>query len=240
MRQTIAACAVSLLLITISAASALAQPKILVFSKTAGFRHDNIEKGAEAIRLLGREHGFEVDHTEDSGVFTDEHLRQYRAVVFLSTTGNILDDSQQAAFMRYIQAGNGFVGIHAATDTEYEWPWYGKMVGAYFMSHPKVQPADIHVVDHKHPATEHLPEVWTRKDEWYDFKAFNPDVRLLMRLDESSYEGGKMGRDHPISWYHEYDGGRIFYTGLGHTKESFDEPQFLRHILGGIRYAMGQ
>lgn len=216
-----------------------AKPKILVFSKTTGFRHDNIEKGAETIIALGNTHGFGVVHSEDAALFTDENLKQYDAVVFLSTTGDIFNDEQKAAFMRYIQAGKGFVGIHAATDTEYKWHWYGKLVGGYFMSHPEVQHADIHVLDKNHPATAHLPDVWHRKDEWYDFKDLNRDVKLLMQLDEKSYKGGKMGDHHPIAWYHEYDGGRGFYTALGHTKEAFDEPEFLQHIVGGIKYAIG-
>ncbi len=219
---------------------AMAKPKILVFSKTTAFRHDNIEKGVETLVRLGSEHGFAVDHSEDAALFTDENLQQYQAVVFLSTTGNILDDAQKAAFMRYIQAGNGFVGIHAASDTEHDWPWYGKLVGGYFMSHPHVQPADIHVVDRTHLATKHLPEKWSRKDEWYDLKNLNHEVNLLMELDEESYEGGKMGDYHPIAWYHEYDGGRAFYTGLGHTKEAFDEPAFLQHIVGAIWYTIGK
>jgi len=235
----LAGLAIFMLLGLVGCAKSDAQPKILVFSKTTGFRHDNIEKGVATLKRLGSEHGFAVDHSEDASLFTDEHLKQYQAVVFLSTTGTLFNDSQKAAFMRYIQAGNGFVGIHAAADTEYDWPWYGKMVGAYFMSHPKVQHADIHVVDKSHPSTRHLPDVWNRKDEWYDFKELNDDVHLLMRLDEQSYEGGKMGDYHPLTWYHSYDGGRAFYTALGHTKESFDEPAFLKHIVGGIRYAMG-
>ncbi|MFC3199732.1 ThuA domain-containing protein [Parapedobacter deserti] len=231
--------AVFMLLIVTGCKKGEAQQKVLVFSKTTGFRHDNIEKGAETIKRLGSAHGFAVDHSEDALLFTDERLAQYDAVVFLSTTGTLFNDDQKAAFMRYIQAGNGFVGIHAASDTEYEWPWYGRMVGAYFMSHPQVQDADIHVVDKSHLATQHLPDVWTRKDEWYDFRDLNGEVKLLMKLDEQTYEGGKMGDHHPIAWYHEYDGGRAFYTALGHTKESFDEPEFLNHIVGGIRYAMG-
>ncbi|WP_257670310.1 ThuA domain-containing protein [Parapedobacter tibetensis] len=229
-----------LLLAMITGCQVHAQPKILVFSKTTGFRHDNIEKGAATIKQLGATHGFLVDHTEEASKFTDESLRQYRAVVFLSTTGTVLDDAQKAAFMRYIQAGNGYVGIHAASDTEYQWPWYGKMVGAYFMSHPQVQAADLHVVDRKHSATKHLPKTWNRTDEWYDLKDLNREVNLLMKLDEQSYQGGKMGDYHPIAWYHEYDGGRAFYTGLGHTKESFDEPAFQQHIVGAIWYAIGQ
>ena len=232
-------CMILLLGVTMLSMCTYAKPKVLVFSKTTGFRHDNIEKGAEVIKALGETHGFDVVHSEDAALFTDENLKQYDAVIFLSTTGDIFDNQQKEAFMRYIQAGNGFVGIHAASDTEYEWPWYGKLVGGYFLSHPEVQHADIHVVDKAHLATEHLPDVWNHKDEWYDFKDLNHEVKLLMRLDEKSYKGGKMGDYHPISWYHEYDGGRVFYTGLGHTKEAFDEPEFLQHIVGGIKYAIG-
>lgn len=216
------------------------QPVVLVFSKTAAFRHDNIEKGAHTLQAMGDQHGFVVEHSEDASLFTDDNLGRYAAIVFLSTTGTILDEGQKEAFVRYIQSGGGFVGIHAASDTEYDWPWYGKLIGGYFMSHPEIQVADIHVTNREHPATRHLPEIWTRNDEWYDFRDLNPDTEVLMTLDENSYHGGKMGDYHPLSWYHEYDGGRVFYTALGHTKESFDEPDFLAHILGGIWYAVGR
>lgn len=219
--------------------TATEKPTILVFSKTAAFRHDNIEKGARTLLSMGEKHGFIAEHSEDATLFTDENLKRYAAVVFLSTTGTIFDDEQKAAFTRYIQAGKGFVGIHAASDTEYDWPWYGKLIGGYFMSHPEIQEADIHVLDKNHLSTQHLPDVWTRTDEWYDFRNLNPDAEVLMTLDENSYHGGKMGDYHPLSWYHEYDGGRVFYTALGHTEESFDEPEFLDHILGGIWYAVG-
>lgn len=215
-------------------------PTILVFSKTAGYRHKNIEKGVEALQELGRHHGFDVEHSEDAALFNDSTLSKYQTVVFLSTTGDIFDDEQKQAFVRYMNKGNGFVGIHAASDTEYDWPWYGEMIGGYFLGHPKVQHADIHVVDHDHLATKHLPDIWHRSDEWYDFKDLVPHMNVLMTLDESSYEGGRMGDYHPLSWYHEYDGGRVFYTALGHTVESFEEEAFLQHILGGIWYAIGE
>lgn len=214
-------------------------PRVLLFTKTAGFRHDNIEKGVAALKLLGDSNGIAVEHTEDASIFEDKQLERYQAIIFFSTTGDIFNDTQKAAFVRYIQSGNGFVGIHAASDTEHNWPWYGAMIGAYFMSHPEIQTADLHIKDHQHPATRHLPAVWTRKDEWYDFKNLSAQVHVLMTIDEGTYKGGKMGSYHPMSWYHEYDGGRAFYTALGHTNESFDEPNFLLHILGGIRYAIG-
>lgn len=214
--------------------------RVLVFSRTAGFRHDSIPDGVQAIRQLGEQHGFHVEHTEDSSHFTDENLKNYAVVVFLSTTGDVLNDEQERAFERFIQQGHGYVGIHAAADTEYDWPWYGQLVGAYFKGHPAIQPATIQVADPAHPSTRGLDRFWKRTDEWYTYRA-NPrgSVHVLMTLDERTYQGGGMGADHPIAWCHEFDGGRAWYTGLGHTRESYREREFLDHILGGIRWAAG-
>ncbi len=215
--------------------------RVLIFSKTAGFRHGSIPSGIECLKSLGEDNGYKADATEDSGVFTDEGLDPYRVVIFLNTTGDVLDDDQQAAFERYIQRGRGYVGIHAAADTEYDWPWYGELVGAYFKSHPRVQEAEIDVIDREHPATHHLASKWTRTDEWYDYHAApKPGVRRLMMLDQSSYEGGKMEGDHPIAWCHEFDGGRAIYTGGGHTNEAFSEPGFKKHLAGCIAWAAGE
>ena len=213
--------------------------RILVFSKTAGFRHDSIGPGIAAIRNLGAQNGFDVDATEDAGQFTN--LGRYKAVVFLSTTGDILNNAQQNAFVAFIRGGGGFVGIHAAADTEHGWPWYGELVGAYFASHPAPAQARLRVEDRNHPSTRTLPDPWSRFDEWYDFQQ-NPrskGVTVLLSLDETSYPGGQMGADHPIAWYHEHEGGRAWYTAGGHTDASFSEPAFLEHLLGGIRYAAG-
>ena len=214
--------------------------RILVFSKTNGFRHSSIPNGKTAIEKLGKENGFDVDATEDSLAFTEDNLKKYAAVVFLNTTGNILDYKQEAAFERFIQAGGGFAGIHSATDTEYDWIWYAKLVGGNFESHPKQQNAKLNVVDKTHASTKHLPDVWERFDEWYNFKNLNKDVHVLVKIDEKSYEGGKLGDDHPMAWYHDYDGGRSFYTEFGHTEESYVDPNYLKHILGGIQYAIGE
>lgn len=214
--------------------------KILVFAKTAGFHHQSIAVGLPALIKLGTENKFAVDTTTSSSEFTPENLKKYKAVVFLNTTGDVLNDTQQTAFEQYIKAGGGFVGVHAATDTEYEWPWYGKLVGAYFVKHPEQQVATLHIVNRKTIATRHLPETWSRKDEWYNFKDINPDIKVLITLDESTYKGGTNGANHPIAWYHNYDGGRSFYTGLGHVDASYSDPLFLKHLLGGIQYAMGQ
>ncbi|WP_114790050.1 ThuA domain-containing protein [Niabella yanshanensis] len=216
-----------------------AKPRVLVMTKTAGFYHASIPKGVEAIQKLGAENGFDVDVTKDSSLFTDQNLKKYAAIIFLSTTGTLFNDDQKAAVQKYIRGGGGFVGIHAAADTEYGWPWYNKLVGAWFASHPKQQVAQLVVKDRKHLSTQHLPGIWERKDEWYNFKNINPDVKTLITIDEKSYEGGKNGDFHPMAWCHNFEGGRAFYTGLGHTDESFSEPLFLKHVLGGIQYAMG-
>ncbi|HEY3003878.1 MAG TPA: ThuA domain-containing protein, partial [Kribbellaceae bacterium] len=161
------------------------------------------------------------------------------AVVFLSTTGDVLDASQQAAFESYIRSGGGFVGVHAAADTEYDWPFYGDLVGAYFASHPLIQAATVQVEDRTHPATSHLDATWRRTDEWYNYKTnVRSTARVLATLDESSYSGGTMG-DHPTAWCKDFEGGRSFYTGGGHTRQSYAEPAFRAHLLGGIRYAAG-
>jgi cytochrome c len=214
--------------------------RVLLLSKTAGYRHDSIPPGAAAIERLGPRHGFVVDHTEDAGRLNDAELRRYRALVFLSTTGEFLDEAQQGALRRFIERGGGWVGIHAASDGEFEWPWYGEMVGAWFAHHPAIQRATIHVADQRHPAMAPLPAAWTRTDEWYDFRS-NPRgrVHVLATLDESSYRGGGMGADHPIAWCHQVGSGRVFYTALGHTVESFAEPLFLDHLAGAIRWAAG-
>jgi len=212
--------------------------RVLVFSKTAGFRHDSIPAGITSIRSLGRANGFSVSATDDASTFTRKRLRGFDAVVFLNTTGDILGPAQQTAFRTYIRHGGGFAGIHSATDTEYGWPFYGRLIGTRFRQHPAVQVASVRVTDPKHPSTGGLPRRWARRDEWYDF-ASNPRgrVHVLAVLDESTYSGGTMGADHPIAWCRRFKNGRAWYTGGGHTIESYSEPAFRRHLLGGIRWA---
>lgn len=212
--------------------------KVLVFTKTTGFRHGSIDEGIAAVEALGTAHNFTVDKSEDASLFTDANLSQYAVVIFLNTTGDILNADQQAAFERFIQSGKGFVGIHSATDTEYGWAWYGGLVGSYFNGHPAVQEATVKIVDDTHPSTSFLSGDWIRSDEWYNF---NPDptddVNVLLRVDESTYSGGGMGDFHPIAWYQTYDGGRSWYTGMGHTDDTYGEPLFRQHLLGGILWA---
>lgn len=212
--------------------------RVLVFTSTKGYRHASIEKGQEAIKKLGKDHGFDVVLSENPALFTDDSLKIFSAIIFLSTTGDILNSQQESAFMRYIQAGGGFVGVHAAADTEYSWPWYGRLVGAFFHSHPKQANASLQVTCSGEKACAHLSKEWKRWDEWYNYRDVQPDLHVILSLDEKSYPGGNMGDKHPIAWYHEFDGGKAFYTGLGHTDSSYTEKPFLDHLLGGIQYAL--
>ena len=214
-------------------------PKILVFSSTKGFRHKSIDAGKTALLKMGSEKNWRVDTTEEATVFTESNLKQYGVVVFLSTTGNVLNDEQQVAFQKYIQAGGSFVGIHAATDTEYDWPWYNNLVGAYFESHPRPQTGLYNIVNKDHPSVDFMPDTLRRMEEIYNFKSFKKElVNVLITIDEKSYTGGKMPDYHPIAWYHHYDGGRAFYTEWGHHPEAFTEPLFLQHIAGAIKWAL--
>lgn len=229
---------------TLSDVSRSALNRVLVFTRTAGFRHESIEDGLAALKQLASAHGFTIEQTEDGADFNDETLARFDVVLWLSTTGDVLDAEEQAALERYIRAGGGWVGVHAAADTEYDWPWYGELLGggAYFTSHPHIQSARLGVEVADHASTAHLPPSWMVLDEWYNFRK-NPRgvVTVLMTVDESSYEPGPgaMGSDHPIAWFHEFDGGRSWYTALGHRPELYRDEGFLQHWLGGIRWAAG-
>ena len=217
--------------------------RVLVFSKTAGFHHNSIKEGNQFLMDWGKKENVAVDTSSNSDVFTDENLKRYNAVVFLNTTGDILNPAQQIYFERYIQASGGYVGIHAASDTEYNWPWYNDLMGGFFNGHPgkpNVQVGKMTVVDKNHASTKHLPETFDKKDEFYSFKSLKTDIlHFLITVDEKSYTEGKMGDFHPMSWYHEYDGGKAFYTNFGHTPETFTtETPIMTHITEGLKYVM--
>jgi cytochrome c len=267
-------------------------PRVLVFSKTNGFRHASIEAGVDAIRRLGMANGFEVTATEDSTFFTEENLSGFSAIIFLNTSGDVLGYREQADFQRFIEAGGGFVGVHGAAATEFDWRWYGKLVGAQLDGYPEVQQAQVSVLAKDNPATRHLPDPWHLTDEWYNFKPIAPfdkvltnaipgngkisagdfsknrfsetwenwenvmpharwrydgnqpflptGAQVLLAVEESSFTGGKHDAYHPIAWQQEYEGGRSFYTSLGHAVASFRDSLFLHHLLGGIRFAIGE
>ncbi|HEY5911452.1 MAG TPA: ThuA domain-containing protein [Verrucomicrobiae bacterium] len=218
--------------------------RVLVFSKTLGFRHSNIPLGVSAVRQLGTDNGFVVDATEDSSVFTAENLAKYKAVVFLSVTGDVLDEPQEQALSNFVLGGGGFAGIHGAlfgpSACEDKWAWYGELCCVSFKNHSAVVPAAVDIEDHNHPSTAGLPARWTRTDEWYNYDG-TPRGRahVLASIDESTYKGGTVGEDHPIAWCKVMGKGLMWYTAMGHTDESFREPLFLKHVLGGIQFAAG-
>ncbi len=223
------------------------QFKVFLFTKTAGWHHESIHEGVAAIRKLAERNNFQVDWQENTDFVTEKNLEKYQAIIFLNTTADILNDEQQKAIEKFIQSGKGFVGIHSASDTEYGWPWYTKMVGMMFKIHPEQQTAYLRVLDHNFPGMERFPKklLWT--DEWYEFSAAkSTDLKFLVTVDEKTYNpnakwgdnvGKGMGDFHPISWYHPYDGGRAFYTALGHIPATFSDQTFLDHIYGGIYWA---
>ncbi|MAW96086.1 MULTISPECIES: ThuA domain-containing protein [unclassified Leeuwenhoekiella] len=207
----------------------LTTKNVLIFTKTNGFRHASIETGVAALREIAAENHWAVTHSEDSLIFTPERLKDTDLVIFLNTTGDIFGEAQEKAFKKYIEDGGRFFGIHAASDTEYDWPWYGDFIGGYFVSHPKIQQARINKKT-DHVTVEAFPKTFERTDEWYNFKNLNPDVTVTLTLDESSYEGGKNGVYHPHAWYQQVGEGMMYYTGGGHTDESYSEPGFRQHL----------
>jgi uncharacterized protein len=213
---------------------------IVVFTRTLGFRHASILAALSAMRELATREGLDVEASEDPATFTSDALSGVAAVVFLHTTGEVLDAPGQEALQGYIRAGGGFLGIHSAADTGHAWPWYLDLVGAEFVSHPAVQAAALVREAVDHPATAGLPARWERTDEWYDFRASpRGRVRVLLSIDEASYQGGQMGPDHPLAWCHTFEGGRAAYTALGHTEESWSEPLLLEHVRGALRWTAG-
>jgi type 1 glutamine amidotransferase len=223
--------------------STIEPPRLLVFSKTAGFRHDSIPAGQQAIQKFAVDGTYNVTIVEDAAAISRNNLPRYKAVVFLNTSGDVLDEAQESALKEYILGGGGFVGVHAAADTEHHWPWYGELVGARFKSHPHVQPAEIIVHDRRHRSTNHLSQRWRRTDEWYNFdqhprQRIGAAFTLLASIDESTYIGGDMNADHPFSWCHQIGKGRAWYTAGGHTIKSYTEPDFVQHLRGGILWAM--
>ena len=208
---------------------------VLVITETKGWVHDSIESGLKLIQNIGNKNNFNVYHSDNSSVITYKNLKEIKTIIFLNTTEEILTDVEQKVMESFIKSGKGFVGVHAAADTEYNWQWYGKLVGAYYRNHPEVMNGKILTINHK--ITNHLDSEWEIEDEWYNFDYVNYDINILSHLDEDSYIGGEHPDYHPITWYHEYDGGRSFYTGLGHTKEVYEDERFIKLLEKGILYA---
>jgi cytochrome c len=222
----------------------MADKSVFVFSKTLGWRHKSIPAGQALFRRLADDNNFSVTFSEDSTDFTRDKLAKYDAVVFLNTSGPILMPEQQDAFKTYIQNGGGFVGVHSATDThiKIEWPWFIDLVGGKFESHPNepsnVQAATLFKTAVTHPATEFLPASFEWSDEWYDFERLYGGITPVLTIDRQSYQNAKTQGITPIAWAHEYDGGRSFYTNLGHDAANYTNEKFEQHILGGLHYVV--
>jgi type 1 glutamine amidotransferase len=215
--------------------------RVLLFSRTAEYRHDSIPAAIAAFMDMQAPGAYQAESTEDPAWFTAAILRRFQVVVFLMTTGEVLDTDQQDAFQAWVDAGGGYLGVHSASDTEYDWPFYGELVGAYFSGHPDIAAATVAIEAPDHPAVAGLLSPWSRRDEWYDFRS-NPreSVTVLATVDESTYRGGTMGADHPIVWAHQTaSGSRAFYTGMGHTTESYGETTFRQHLLSALRWVGG-
>jgi type 1 glutamine amidotransferase len=216
--------------------------RVLVFSRTLGYRHASITNGIVALRELGRQNSFTVDATEEPTVFGPTNLARYAAVVFLSVTGDVLNSDQEGELKSYVSGGGGFIGIHGAAfgplACEDQWGWYGDMFCCAFKNHSAVVPGVLHLEDAAHPANAGLPERWARSEEWYNFSGTPRGcARVLATVDETTYRGGTMGQDHPIVWCRQVGQGRMWYTAMGHTESSFDEPLLRQHLLNGILIA---
>jgi type 1 glutamine amidotransferase len=233
--------------ILFSSVYAQKQFRALLVTTTNGWRHESVHAGVLAIQQLGLRNLFDVVYFDDPNSFTDKRLEQFQVVIFLNTTGNILDTAQQKVMERFIQSGKGFVGIHSASDTEYDWEWYTKLLGRMFKIHPAIQTAKIKILDPKFPGLQDFADgkLWT--EEWYEFgPEKTPGLNYVLGVDETTYnakvdwgrvKGEGMGAVHPLAWYHNYDGGRAFYTALGHVPTNFSEPAFLNHLYAGILWA---
>ena len=212
-------------------------PRVLIFTKTRAYRHECIEPGVKAMQSWFAKRGITSEHSEDSLMFTPQKLKDFDVVMFFQTTGNVLDSVEQLAFMKYIQSGKGFVGIHSAADTEYDWAWFTELLGARFADHPDIQSGVMIRVDSARIATSHLPARWTRTDEWYNFKEAPKNVHVELMADEATYTGGGMGTNHPMAWYHQFDGGRAYYTAMGHTVENYQDTLLLEHLAKAVKWA---
>jgi type 1 glutamine amidotransferase len=250
-RPLIGLFALSLIALSCTAPADAAKKKahVLIYSGSTGYRHESIPAAVEALKAMGAKAGYIVDATEDPEVFTAEKLKQYQALVLVSTStdpkkpeSEWFVGARRDALQGFLKDGKGVVGIHAAADSHYNWPWYGQMIGGYFERHPKGTPkGTVTVVDAKHPATAKLPKTLERNDEWYYYKDFNPTMRVLITIDPASIGDGEADvNPNPLVWCHEFGGGRVFYSALGHTPESYSEPYMVNLLTGALAYAVGR
>ncbi|HVZ99172.1 MAG TPA: ThuA domain-containing protein [Caulobacterales bacterium] len=235
----------SLALAACATVGAHAQPHVLIFSYSTGYRHASIEPGVAALKAMGERDGYVMDASEDPDMFLPGRLDGYDAIIFLSSSSQKTDPNtdwlvgaRREGLQAFVHRGGGVVGIHAASDSNYHWMWYRQMIGAAFDHHPPGTPtAVVTFVDRNDPSTRGLPATVTRTDEWYHFFDIDPRIHVIATYDPQSY-GEDEANPHPISWRHEFEGGRIFYTGMGHTTETYSEDVFIRHVEGGLKWAL--
>jgi type 1 glutamine amidotransferase len=222
------------------------QFKALVITTTRGWHHESLHAGFIALQQMAARNYFDLKLFEDNNSFTDEKLQDIQVIIFLNTTGNVFDSAQQKVMERFIQSGRGYVGIHSASDTEYDWEWYTKLVGRMFVIHPAIQTAKLQVLDKSFPGLKDLDGL-QMTEEYYQFTPEKiSGLHYILGVDETTYnpkadwkrvKGDGMGEMHPLAWYHEYDGGRSFYTALGHVPSTFSNQAFLDHLYAGIFWA---
>lgn len=245
LRSLLCTCVLALLC---SSSLSAQQFSALLVVQTAGWQHESTFSAIPALEKMAARHSFRLDLKQRAMPINDGMLKQYDVIIFVNTTGDIFNDEEQAAMERFIQSGKGWVGVHAASDTEYDWKWYTDMVGHMFKIHPHVQTGMVDVHDNSFPGLEGWPKrkMWT--DEFYEYLdgTRNPDINYLITVDESTYDteakwGDNVSRGHgdfhPMSWYRDYDGGRAWYTNFGHVPSVFEDPDFLQHLYGGIWWA---
>ncbi|KGM13029.1 ThuA domain-containing protein [Cellulomonas bogoriensis] len=210
--------------------------RALLFSRTTDYRHESIGHAVASLTQILGDLGVPTDHTENPAVFTPDGLSRYTLMVWVSTSGNVLDGPQREAFAQWLADGASWAGVHSASFTEPGWPEFESICGAVFTDHPDIQTATVHVTDGAHPSTADLPEQWEHEDEWYNFRSRPlPDRTVLLTVDEGTYDGGSMGQDHPVAWYGPYGRGRTWYTSLGHSAHTYDHPVMRAHLSGAMR-----
>ncbi|MFF9149016.1 ThuA domain-containing protein [Streptomyces sp. NPDC014861] len=216
-------------------------PDVLVYTRTAGYRHASIPDAADALAGLAARRGLAAEATEDPAAFTAAGLAGRALVVLASTTGTVLTPEGRTALEAYLRGGGALLAVHAAANAEPDWPFYGDLLGTRFAGHPPFQPGAVLVEDARHPAAAPLPPRWEWTDEWYEYTSHprTPDAHVLLCADETAYEGGTLGDDHPIAWCRTVDRGRFLFTALGHAPEAYRDPYFLAHLDGALAWLLG-
>jgi len=238
-------------LVATSVTPVLAKEKVhvLVYSGSTGYRHESIPSAVAALKTIGARAGYVVDATEDPEVFTAERLAPYKVLVLVSNStdpkkpeSEWFTGARRDALQGFLKSGKGVIGLHAAADSHYGWGWYGQMIGGYFERHPKGTPKGVvMVIDSKHPATAKLPKSLERNDEWYYYKDLDPTLHVLVAIDPKTIGEGEPDVNlNPLVWCHDFGGGRVFYSALGHTNESWSEPYMVDLMTGALAYAAGK